>query len=815
MTGKRGGFSTFGGVFVPNILTILGVIMYLRMGWVVGNAGLHNTLIILLIANLITLFTAFSMSAIATNMRMKGGGAYYMISRSLGAEVGGSIGIPLYLAQALGISLYIVGFAESINNLFPGLDTLVVTLSTLLILTVLALISSGLVIKIQYIILSVIVLSLISFFTGKPISFDAIHLDPNYSGTYDFWSVFEVFFPAVTGILSGVSLSGDLKDPSRSIPAGTILSVLAGAVIYVLIAVWFSLVASPDEMVFNNTLMISIARWGPLIYAGIWGATLSSALANLLAAPRTLQAMAKDAIVLRVFRKGRGSANEPLLATVFTFLLVAGVLFVGELNTIAPVLTMFFLITYGSVNFISFIERLINRPGFRPTFPVHWAISLMGAAGCIWVMFVINPLACVMGFAFVFIIYLVLKRIQLQKNWGDVRRGIWSAIIEYSLLNLERLRDHHGTWRPNVLLMGENLSSKQKLIQIAFGLTQKSGFLTCINLFGSEAFDAETLERESSEFKKMLHDKRINAFYKNAIVDSYLSGQMIASQIHGIGDFRHNTILLDWKESTKGRWFKASSEMSDQFKLIRFYRDMNNSLLLLNINPEIQRSGYQKIDLWWDPGQKNGSFMLLLAHLLASSTFYDNPKLTIKTVVLKDKLEQTHALLEELLMKSRIKASINVLYPDAAKEISLSIEFDKFQRKRQRQKKWSAAVRKIIHMTGRELEGDAEPEKERVESLDDPITDFQGNTGDQEESSGDEIKEKLSEQIQDRDIFIIDKNINEIIISNSKHADLVMLGFNIPSKGKEKRHIDKMEALLEQLPDTLLINCPFDFELFD
>ena len=816
MNRRKGGFGTFGGVFVPNLLTILGVIMYLRMGWVVGNAGLYHALIILLIANLITLFTSFSMSAIATNMRMKGGGAYYMISRSLGAEAGGSIGIPLYMAQALGISLYIAGFAESVNNLFPGLNTLIITLGTLFILTILALISSGLVIRVQYIILSVIALSLISFFSGKPLSFDSVHWQPDYSGNFDFWSVFAVFFPAVTGILSGVSLSGDLRDPARSIPAGTILSVITGATIYVLMAVWFSLAASPRELVSNNTIMISMARWGPLIYAGIWGATLSSALANLLAAPRTLQAMANDAIVFRVFRKGKGRANEPVLATVFTFLLVAGVLFVGELNTIAPVLTMFFLITYGSVNFISFIERLISRPGFRPTFRVHWVISMLGAAGCIWVMFVINPLACVVGFAFVFIIYLLLKRIQLQKNWGDVRRGIWSAIIEFSLLNLERLRDHQGTWRPHVLLLGDDLLSKQKLIQIAFGLTRKSGFLACVNLLESKDCDAEKLEAESTEFKQMLRDKGINAFYRNAMVDNYLSGQMIVSQIHGIGEFKHNTILLDWKESIRGNWFGASSDMSDQFKLIRFYRDLDNSLLLLNVNPEIQRSVYQKIDLWWDPGQKNGSFMLLLAHLLTTSTFYDHPKLTIKTVVLRDKMEQTHALLAELVTKSRIKASINVLYPEASREMSLSIEFNRFQRKKERQKRWSAAVRKMIMMSGRERQEEEEPETWIKEPEDDgSFSEVREEFADQEGSGDDEIKEKLSEQLEDRDLFIIDKNINEIIIDNSKQADLVMLGFNIPPKGKEKKYIDKMEALLEKLPDTLLINCPFDFELFD
>ena len=800
---------------MPNILTILGVIMYLRMGWVVGNAGLRQTLIILLIANLITLFTSFSISSIATNMRMKGGGAYYLISRSLGAEVGGSIGIPLYLAQALVISLYIVGFAESLSMIFPHLNSLVITLTTLTVLTVIALISSGLVIRIQYIILSVIVLSLVSFFWGRPVSFENIHMNASYVEGYDFWSVFAVFFPAVTGILSGVSLSGDLKNPAKSIPAGTILAVLAGALIYFLVAVWFSLVATPGELTGDNLVMISIAEWGPLVYAGIWGATLSSALANIMAAPRTLQALAADRIIFRFFRRGRGKTNEPVIATIVTFFLVGAVLLVGELNTIAPVLTMFFLITYGSVNIIAFLEGLIKRPGYRPTFRVHWFVSLIGAAGCVWVMFLINPVACIIGFAFVFVIYLILKRIQLQKNWGDFRRGIWSALIQYSLGNLERLSDHAVTWRPSLLLISRDLIAKQKLVQIAFGLTQKSGFLTCINLQKSGEFDAEQLEKDSREFKKMLEEKRINAFYKNAIVDNYLSGQLIASQVHGVGEFRPNTILLDWKESIRGGNHRGSSETSDQFKLIRFYRDLNNSLLLLHVNPDIQRSGYQTVDLWWDPGQENGSFMLLLAHLLASGRYWGEPRLTIKTVVLKDKLEQTHDLLEELVSKSRIKADINVLYPDTAQEASLGLQFERYQRMHQRQKKWISSIRSVFNIQEKEEPVYREERSFEEERLHIDIDPEMPEEEVMEETGDDALKEKLSEQIKDKDIFIINKNIQQIIAGNSRHADLVMLGFNIPAKGKEKKYIEKMESLLKQLPDTLLINCAFDFDLFD
>lgn len=815
MMEKRRGFGTFGGVFVPNILTILGVIMYLRMGWVVGNAGLKSTLIILLIANLITLFTAFSISSIATNMRIKGGGAYYLISRSLGAEVGGSVGIPLYLAQTLVISLYIVGFTESLSLLFPDLPAVGINLSVLVILTTIALISTGLVIKIQYVILGVIVLSLFSFFLGSPVHFEDIHLNSAYEMGYDFWSVFAVFFPAVTGILSGVSLSGDLRDPAKSIPAGTIYSVIAGAVVYFMIAIWFSMSASPDELVRNNLIMITMARWGPLIYAGIWGATLSSALANILAAPRTLQALAVDGLVFRVLKRGRGEQNEPILATFITFVLVGAVLLFGELNTIAPVLTMFFLITYGFINIISFLEGLIKRPGFRPTFRVHWAVSFAGAAGCIWAMFLINAVACIAGFAFVFVIYLVLKRIQIEESWGDFRRGIWSSLIQFSLQILERSSDHSVAWRPSLLLTGKDLIYKQKLIQIAFGLTEKSGFLTCINLHRSGEYDAEQLEYGTREFKKMLREKRISAFYRNAVVDNYLSGQLMASQLHGIGEFKHNTILLDWAEVTGGGVADESTASVNQLRLMRFYSDLNHSLLLLNINPGIQRSGYQKVDLWWDPGQKNGSFMLVLAHLLASSSFWRDMKLHIKTVVLRDKLKQTYELLEALVNRSRIRAKISVLHPDSDQEADLGIQFEKIQKKHQRKQRRLESIRKLIKYFGREFNKESD-ESERFQKAAYGSTNEEDSEKIEERGAGDDaIKEKLSEQVQDRDDFIIQKNISRIIIENSKQADLVMLGFNIPSKGNEKKYIEKMEALLEELPDTLLINCPFDFDLID
>ncbi|MEL7142394.1 MAG: Na-K-Cl cotransporter, partial [Cyanobacteria bacterium J06573_11] len=216
------GLGTFGGVFTPSILTILGVIMYLRFGWVVGQVGLIPTLIIVTIATSITFLTALSISAIATDKVVRAGGAYYMISRSLGIETGGAVGIPLYFAQALSVALYTIGFAECVKNIFPGVSIVFVALITTVLVTALALTSADIAIKAQYVIMAAIALSLIALVFGHdvtPIASDAASDNIERVG---FWAVFAVFFPAVTGIMSGVNMSGDLKDPIRSIPKGTI-----------------------------------------------------------------------------------------------------------------------------------------------------------------------------------------------------------------------------------------------------------------------------------------------------------------------------------------------------------------------------------------------------------------------------------------------------------------------------------------------------------------------------------------------------------------------------------------------------------------
>ncbi|NIP57879.1 MAG: Na-K-Cl cotransporter, partial [Gemmatimonadetes bacterium] len=259
--------------------------MYLRFGWVVGNVGLVGTLVIVTLCTAITGFTALSMAAIATDRRVRIGGAYYMISRSLGLETGGAVGIPLYFALALSCALYTIGFAESVAAVFPALSQRWAGVVTTVAVALLALKSTRLVIRGQYFVMAAIALSLLSFFLGGPLEETTVELTgapPRLSE--GFWVVFAVFFPAVTGIEAGVNMSGDLKDPARSIPRGTLAALGTGYLVYMTLPVILAMRADAVTLIEDPLIMRRMAFWGDAILLGVWGATLSSAVGSILGA---------------------------------------------------------------------------------------------------------------------------------------------------------------------------------------------------------------------------------------------------------------------------------------------------------------------------------------------------------------------------------------------------------------------------------------------------------------------------------------------------------------------------------------------------
>lgn len=451
-----------GGVFMPTILTIMGVI-YLRVGWTVGNAGLGGGLLIILLSTMITLFTALSISSIATNIRVGAGGAFSIISQSLGIEMGGSIIVPLYSALAISVAFYVFAFTEGWLRIFPHHPELIVVLGCLAAMFLVAYISANFATRVQYLIGGVMVVSIISVVLGTFTINDNPGLTetPVFIGDFpsgDFWQIFAVFFPSVTGILAGINMSGNLRNPRKDIPTGTLLAVFVGLILYVGLATWLAFKATPSELVENFTIVVDKAYYGPAILAGILAATFSSGLAALVGATRVLQALAEREIVpASSLLKRETSKGEPRPALSLTgvITLVATVfgLLTGGLNAIAPLMTMFFLITYSVLNGVILLERSLGLVSFRPTFQVHWSVPLVGFVGTIFVMFLINAIFSLVALVIVVLLYAYLSRRQLTAPWSDVRSGLFVTFAEWAAKRVSQsLNGQERAWKPNLLV---------------------------------------------------------------------------------------------------------------------------------------------------------------------------------------------------------------------------------------------------------------------------------------------------------------------------------------------------------------------------
>ena len=429
-------FGAFSGVFTPSILTILGVIMYLRLPWIVGQAGLWATIGIILVAHIISFTTSLSVSSIATDKKVETGGTYFMISRSLGLPIGGTLGLALFVGLSFSVSLYLIGFAEVTLNYFGIEATInnirIAGVAALVALTILTFISTSLAIKTQYIILAALILSLISVFLGSH------EFDPNrpliapMDGALPWIALFAIFFPAVTGFEAGVSMSGDLKDPRKDIPFGTIGAVLVGLLVYLGLVFFLSHTVERDLLANDPNVLFQIALVPQLVVVGIMGATLSSALGSILGAPRILQATAIDRITPSVLGKGVGASNEPRNALIFTFFIALSGILIGELNAIARIVTIFFIITYGFLNITYAVESWAGTD-FRPSFKIPGIISIIGAVACIVVMIQLDIIAMI-GASLVLIgIFLFLKRRELTLQTGDTWTSVWASLVKTTL----------------------------------------------------------------------------------------------------------------------------------------------------------------------------------------------------------------------------------------------------------------------------------------------------------------------------------------------------------------------------------------------
>jgi amino acid transporter len=648
-------FGAFGGVFVPSILTILGVIMYLRLPWVVGQAGLWMTVGIIVVAHVISVTTGLSVSSIATDKKVKAGGNYYIISRSLGLPIGGTLGIALFVGLSFSVSLYIIGFVESFLPTL-GIEATkdaIRLYGTLAVLAIsgIVLVSTSLAIKMQYFILAAILLSLASIFFGEPgVKSAGPVLAPLPNGA-SLMVLFGIFFPAVTGFTAGVQMSGDLEDPKSSIPIGTMAAIGVGFLIYIALAVFLAFRADAAALVGNTTLLQDIA-WAPeLVLAGIWGATLSSAMGSLLGAPRILQATSIDRITPRIFAKGYGASSEPRNALLMTFLIAEAGILIGELNVIAAIISIFFITTYGFINLSCAIENWASAD-FRPSFAIPTWVSVLGASACFLVMIQLDLLAFAGSTLIMGLLYLYLKKRELNLESGDTWEGVWSSVIRSGLHYLSQTVTHSRNWRPNIILFSGGTGARPHLIEFGKWIVHKRGLLSNFDL--RESSDNKVLfpKGEQTQYDD---DETLQGVFSRRLEcsDIYESMETVA-QVFGFAGVEPNAVMMGWARNSRDPVKFA--------QLIGYLSALDYNILMLDYDAERGFGEMRRIDIWWRGGSNNATLALTVLKYLKASEEWQRAEARI--LILLDnsaQVNRAHRNVAQILEDQRLEAEIKVI----------------------------------------------------------------------------------------------------------------------------------------------------------
>ena len=661
-------------VFMASISTILGAILFLRFGYAVGNVGFFGAIAIIILGHAVTIPTALAVAEIATNRKVEGGGDYYVISRSFGLNIGAAIGIALFLSQAISVSFYIIAFAESfipfgqyINETYNlGSfshyleDRKAIGLVSMSLLSI-PILSKGadLGVKALYVVASIIFVSLILFFFGESqISWDNVDFFSKVENADNFFYVFTIIFPAFTGISAGLGLSGDLKEPRVSIPRGTIIATILGAIIYVLVA--FKLTISTDlENLANNQLVMSdIALWRPIIPIGLACAAISSALGSIIVAPRTLQALGKDKIFPSLkldywLAKGKKKNNEPLNGTLVTCVIAFFFIYIGDINFVARIISMFFMVTYGAICLISFLEHFSGDPSYRPVFKSRWYISLLGATLSIWLMFKMDTL-----FAFLSIIimisfyYFISKKSSDKREFVNLFKDVLEQLGRQIQIFLQRKNESSISnvhWRPFVVSISDASLKRNGAFDITRWIAHKYGFGTYIH-FIKGYLSKQTFE-ESKEIKhKLIENKKTNVYVDTLISPSYTSALAQVVQLSSITGTENNLILLEYCESNK----ESFEDVISNFNLLH----------TTGYDVAIMRSNDNKVDkkeeihIWISSRDyENSNMMILLGYIILGHPDWKNAQIKVFSIYPKDKFEEYKNQMFDYIESGRLPIS--------------------------------------------------------------------------------------------------------------------------------------------------------------
>ena len=670
LNGKRG-FGT-APVFMAAISTILGAILFLRFGYAVGHVGFWGTIAIIVIGHIVTIPTAMAVAEIATNQKVEGGGAYYIISRSFGLNIGAAIGIALFLAQAISVAFYVVAFAEAFDPIIDWLlnefgiliyDKRIISIPSMILLTALFLTKGADIgVKALYVVVAILFVSIVMFFvgdTGYNYTADSFTLK-GVEGGDNFFYVFTIIFPAFTGIAAGLGLSGDLKDPKKSIPLGTMLATMMGMLVYIAIAYKLAVSATPEELAFDQLIMSKIAIWGPIIPIGLAAATISSALGSIMVAPRTLQALGADRIfpanVLN-FWFSREKNSEPLNASVVTCVIAFFFVCIGDVNFVAEIISMFFMVTYGAICTISFFEHFAADPAYRPTFKSKWYLSLIGAVFCFYLMFKMNAI-----YAFISLLLMVGIYIWITFNKRSTE-GL-ATIFQGVIFQLSRrlqvfLQKSAGTneedhWRPSIVCISSETFERNSAFNLLRWISHKYGFGTYIH-FITGYLSKETNKESKDALQRLIkfaETSKSNVYLKTLISPSYTSAIAQVIQLPGVSGKDNNMLLFEYPKSDA----QQLNEVIDNMQLIKS-TEFDTCIL----GTSVKGFGYNtEIHIWITASDfENANLMILMGYIISGHPEWKKGNIKILNICKPENIREQKNRLTRLVEAGRLPISVN------------------------------------------------------------------------------------------------------------------------------------------------------------
>lgn len=666
-------------VFFTAISTILGAVMFLRFGYAVGSVGIIGTFAIILIGHAVTIPTAMAIAEIATNSKVEGGGEYYIISRSFGLVIGSTIGVALYLSQAISVAFYIMAFTEAFTPLIdfllakykflPWAEWLLlqnqtVAIPGLLLLTGIVLWKgAALGVKTLYFVVATLTVAMIAFFAGSPIEETTAVVAAAPIPSVSIFTVFAIIFPAFTGMTAGVGLSGDLKDPGRSIPLGTLSATLIGMVIYIFIALKLNASASPEALADTSRLVMSdiaVQGWW-LIPLGLAAATISSALGSILVAPRTLQAIARDRVIpFRLVNywlsKGHGESDEPFNATIVTVAFALFFILLGALDAVAEIISMFFMVTYGSLCLISFLQHFAGDPAYRPRFKSKWFISLFGAIACFGLMFFMNAAYAAAAIGFILTLYFLINYSNKdKKNMAIIFQGVIFQLTRRLHVFLQKTeKEDNKSWRPSAVSLSSNSFVRLDSFNLIRWISHRYGFGTYIHHMDGY-LSKQTNEDAKNQHKRLV--KMANASGSKVYVDTLINRKFKHSigtviQLPSLSGTENNLLIFE-NSIQKPEEIAAIVE---NFKLIK---SAQFDICILNLSPK-QFGFMREIHVWITKNDlANANLMILLAYVISGHPDWKNGHIRVYSVVPKERMVEERQDFEELISNGQLPISMN------------------------------------------------------------------------------------------------------------------------------------------------------------